>query len=59
VSCKYIALCASQDEELYITMCARPCEGDYCAQHQKRMDQIEQLDREMQQIVREHREKKK
>ena len=58
--CKYIALCADeQDEALYTTMCARPAEGDYCVEHKRRMAESDQLDRELQDIIRERTQRKK
>ena len=56
MSCKYIALYSRPvDEEPYTSMCACPCPGDYCDEHQKKIDVVNELDRELQEIIRERK----
>ena len=37
-------------------LCARYSDGEYCAEHQRTIDVVDVLDREIQQLVREKRE---
>jgi hypothetical protein len=53
MSCKYIALYGTED--FPVGLCDRPCEGDYCAQHQKMMKAVDELERELQLRIRERR----
>jgi hypothetical protein len=48
MSCKYMLIGSA-------TLCARPCEGDYCTEHQKSMDAVDEMYRGIQEFIREKR----
>jgi hypothetical protein len=45
--CQYIELIGSDDLPL---LCSRPTAGEYCAEHQKAIAEIEKLDKEVQKL---------
>lgn len=53
MTCKYIVIYGTK--EFPVGLCERPCDGDYCVEHQKMMTAVEQLDRELQLRIRERR----
>jgi hypothetical protein len=53
MSCKYIALHGTED--FPAGLCDRPCDGDYCGEHQKMMKAVDELERELQLRIRERR----
>lgn len=52
MSCIYIGL---YGKELKPAVCDRPCDGDYCVEHQKLIEAVDELDRELQETIRERR----
>lgn len=36
----------------FVVRCDRPCQGDYCLEHQKLIDEIDGLEKEIDRIVR-------
>jgi hypothetical protein len=53
MSCKYIALYGT--DNFPVGLCDRPCAGEYCVEHKRMMDAVDELDRELQLRVRERR----
>jgi hypothetical protein len=54
-SCQYVILTVP---DLGPALCAHPCDWDYCPQHKKALDAVNELDCELQQIIRENRKLK-
>lgn len=55
MTCNYVTL---RGDELTPEVCGHSCQGDYCIQHQRMMDPVDQLDRDLLKMIREIRESK-